>query len=467
MPGHAEITGIAVVAVVALVCGILMARLRQPAIVGYILAGLLLGPSGFGLVADRAQVALLAELGVLLLLFLIGMELSLRAFARVWRVSLVGAALQIAIAAAVTLALSGLLDWSWRFAVVLGFAVALSSTAVAIKTLEDIGELRTGVGRTAIGVLIAQDLAVVPMLLIIDGMGRERAFDMAILGKIGIAVLGLGLMIRILSRRDRISLPFGRFFARSNDLTAVGALAYCFAAAAASGVLGLSPAYGAFLAGLFIGNTTSRRAIYRATLPVQSVLIMVFFLSIGLLIDLAYIWTNLGTVLLLLAVVTIFKTAMNVALLHGLGEPWPRAFLAGVVLGQIGEFSFLLVAAGVGAAIVGADEQRLMVSVIALSLVTSPLWLVTARRLHNLASGGISSLGELLDQVYGHEARLVAVTSGRAYRLSYRLGAGALRVVNRLRPHPAADSAPAEPPPCAATAKRRAPRRRKSPTDDA
>ena len=342
MPGHAEITGIAVVAVVALVCGILMARLRQPAIVGYILAGLLLGPSGFGLVADRAQVALLAELGVLLLLFLIGMELSLRAFARVWRVSLVGAALQIAIAAAVTLALSGLLDWSWRFAVVLGFAVALSSTAVAIKTLEDIGELHTGVGRTAIGVLIAQDLAVVPMLLIIDGMGRERAFDMAILGKIGIAVLGLGLMIRILSRRDRISLPFGRFFARSNDLTAVGALAYCFAAAAASGVLGLSPAYGAFLAGLFIGNTTSRRAIYRATLPVQSVLIMVFFLSIGLLIDLAYIWTNLGTVLLLLAVVTIFKTAMNVALLHGLGEPWPRAFLAGVVLGQIGEFSFLL-----------------------------------------------------------------------------------------------------------------------------
>ena len=165
MPGQTELTGLAVVAVAALACGILLTRLRQPAIVGYIIAGVLLGPSGLALVEDRSLIAALAELGVLMLLFVIGMELRLRALTRVWRLALIATGLQIAISVGVMMALSRLMGWSGALSILLGFIVAVSSTTVAIKILEDIGQLRSPAGRLAVGVLIAQDLAIVPMML--------------------------------------------------------------------------------------------------------------------------------------------------------------------------------------------------------------------------------------------------------------------------------------------------------------
>jgi CPA2 family monovalent cation:H+ antiporter-2 len=214
-----------------------------------------------------------------------------------------------------------------------------------------------------------------------------------------------------------VSLPLGRWVAGSLDLTALTGLAYCFGAAAVSGLVGLSAAFGAFLAGLVIGNSAERIVMLNATKPIQSVLLMIFFLSVGLLIDLGFIWRELGTVLVLLLFVTVLKTALNVAILHALGARWYRAFLAGTVLGQIGEFSFVLVAAGGAVGTLGEESERLMVAVIALSLVVSPLWLLTARRLHGLATMGVSTLGPLLAAVYGNERALAdrAATRVRAY----------------------------------------------------
>ena len=417
MPGQTELTGLAVVAVAALACGILLTRLRQPAIVGYIIAGVLLGPSGLALVEDRSLIAALAELGVLMLLFVIGMELRLRALTRVWRLALIATGLQIAISVGVMVALSRLMGWSGALSILLGFVVAVSSTTVAIKILEDIGQLRSPAGRLAVGVLIAQDLAIVPMMLIIDATAPTHAFDLGAVAAIIVAVGVLTLLIRYLTRRQRVSLPLGRWVAGSLDLTALTGLAYCFGAAAVSGLVGLSAAFGAFLAGLVIGNSAERIVMLNATKPIQSVLLMIFFLSVGLLIDLGFIWRELGTVLVLLLFVTVLKTALNVAILHALGTRWYRAFLAGTVLGQIGEFSFVLVAAGVAAGTLGEEVERLMVAVIALSLVVSPLWLLTARRLHGLATMGVSTLGPLLAAVYGHERALAdhAAARVRAY----------------------------------------------------
>jgi CPA2 family monovalent cation:H+ antiporter-2 len=170
--GHAaELTGFAVIALSALIGGMIMARLRQPPMVGYILAGMALGPSGFGLVENREHVAILAELGILLLLFLIGMELSVRAFLAYIRLAMTVVALQVAASVLVILACSKLLGFSLALSILLGFVVALSSTAVAIKMMEETGELRTRVGRVAVVVLIAQDLAFLPMLLIVQNMG--------------------------------------------------------------------------------------------------------------------------------------------------------------------------------------------------------------------------------------------------------------------------------------------------------
>jgi CPA2 family monovalent cation:H+ antiporter-2 len=425
---------IATVATAALVLGLLLQRLRQPAIVGYIVAGVALGPSALGLVVDDKPVRIFAELGVLMLLFVIGMEMSLRGFRRVLRLAVSAAALQIVLSVAVMLIVTRLFDRSMEIGIVLGFVVALSSTAVAIKLLEDIGELRTDIGRTAISVLIAQDLAVVPMLLIVNGLASGDGMPLSGYAKLVAAIGLLALMIVVLTRRERVGLPFARVVEGNIELTAITALAYCFGAALLSALVGLSAAYGAFLAGLWIGNSTARTSILQAALPIQSVLLMMFFLSIGLLLDLTFIWEHLGEVLVLLLVVTLFKTAMNVGILRLVGEPWPRAWIAGIVIGQIGEFSFVLIAAAMAAGLTDEAGGKLAMSVIALSLMLSPLWLITARRLGRLVWNNITGFGQIWAGIYGEEAHAVVVVTQRTARFSMRMGSQGVEAIRHLLP---------------------------------
>jgi Kef-type K+ transport system membrane component KefB len=199
-----DLTGIAVVASVAVISGLALIRLRQPAIVGYILAGVLLGPSGLALIGRTEGLITLAELGVLMLLFLIAMELSIRAFVTVLRTALLCALLQIGVALGLTFLLALLMNWPVKTAVLLGFIVSLSSTAVAIKMLEDIGELRTHIGRITVGVLIAQDLAVVPMLIVAAAMAGEGHFTYIVAIKVAVSVALLAALIWYLSRRQRV-----------------------------------------------------------------------------------------------------------------------------------------------------------------------------------------------------------------------------------------------------------------------
>jgi len=404
MEAHANLTGLAVVALAALVCGLFMARLRQPAIVGYILAGVILGPSALGLVENRENVAILAELGVIMLLFLVAMEMSLRGFMQVWRVALATALLQIGVSVGVMMAVSTLLDWSTSLAVLLGFVVALSSTAVVIKMLEQINVLRAPVGQLVVGILIAQDLAVVPMILTLNAMAEPTISILHVL-KIIASVTFLVLLAIWLSRKRRLILPFGRIVAGQFDLRPLSGLTLCFAAAAVTGLLGLSAPFGAFLAGLVVGNSNARAMMIRATRPIQSVLMMVFFLSIGLLIDLQFIWDNIGQVLLLLLLVTVLKTALNIGLLHLLREPWPHAFVAGVVLAQIGEFSFVLGQTAIAGGLIAQPEMRLIVSVTAFSLLISPLWMAAARRLMRIILLSVTSFDETIDLLIGAQLK--------------------------------------------------------------
>jgi CPA2 family monovalent cation:H+ antiporter-2 len=307
------------------------------------------------------------------------------------------------------LLLSRVLGWSYGMAVLVGFALALSSTAVAVKILEDAGELRTRAGRITVGVLIAQDLAVVPMMLAIGAFAGDGLAWFAVL-KIALSLAVLAGLIGFLSRGRKVRLPFAAVVAGHADLKPLAALAFCFGAAALTGLIGLSAPYGAFLAGLVIGNSSERRAMIEASRPIQSVLIMVFFVSIGLLLDLGYVWRNLGTVLVLFLLVAVFKTALNVGALRVLGQSWPVAFLSGAVMAQIGEFSFLLSLLGVASGVIGREDSRLIVAVTVLSLALSPLWLITARRVHALARQGIGEVDELLRLLYGREAEFVAET---------------------------------------------------------
>jgi CPA2 family monovalent cation:H+ antiporter-2 len=414
---HSDLTALAIVVLAALACGMIMTRLRQPAVVGYILAGVILGPTVLGGLEDRENISFLAELGVLMLLFFIGMELNLRDFRAVWRIAVATALLQVAGGLLVMFGLGYFLGWPTGVAVLFGFVMALSSTAVVVKMLEAVNILRTPVGQLTLGVLIAQDLAVIPMVLMVSALGKG-GIGVASVAEIAIAVAFLVGLIRYLSRGRKVVLPFARVVAGNLDLTPLAGLVYCFGAAAVAGLLGLSPAFGAFLAGLFIGNSTGRRAMIRSTRPIQAVLLMLFFLSIGLLFDLGFIWDNLGTVILLLLFVTVVKTALNMAVLHALREPWPHAFISGLMLAQIGEFSFVLGTAGVAAGVIGAEENSLIIAVAVLSLLFSPLWQLMVRRLLRIALASITSLSVTFRLLGGRKGIRALALLRRSSRLA-------------------------------------------------
>ena len=409
-----ELTGLAVVAAAATLCGMAMARLNQPAIVGYILAGVLLGPSGLALVGDRGQIEALAELGVLMLLYIIGMELSVRSFRHMWRIAVFSAGLQILVSLIAVLFLGYALGWPMSHVLLFAFVLALSSTAVGVTMMEDVGALRQRVGRIAVGVLIAQDLAVAPMLIILTGLSGE-GFDFFVVLKICLTVGLLILLVRYLSRRQRLTLPFSTLVLGKVDLRPVAALAWCFTAAALAGLIGISAVFGAFLAGLVVGSSQQRHELFAAAKPIESILLMTFFLSIGLLIDLQFLWDNLGLVLLLWAFVTIFKTALNTAIFRAMGESWQHAFLSSLFLAQIGEFGFILGGVAIDSSIIDSDLYRLVVAVTVLSLITSPIWMNSARRVQHRAARRMDTIGGLLRLVYFREWRFTRRNSRALY----------------------------------------------------
>lgn len=413
----ADMTGIAFVTVLAVLMGMLFVRLRQPPIVGYILAGLVLGPTGLGFVTHAGNITLLAELGVIMLLFLVGMELSLKAFILVLRPAVLTALAQVSMSLVITLGFAALLHWPVQQAILLAFIVAVSSTAVAMRMLDEIGELRTETGRITVGVLIAQDIAIVPMLVLVNSFsGGEAGLGMVLIKLAATGAILFGV-IRVLTRRGKIALPFTSAVTGKVDLIALACVAFCFGAAALTGLLGLSAAFGAFLAGLIVANSTLRAEAINVTEPIQSVLMVVFFLSIGLLIDLRFIVENLTLVVIFVLGVLVAKSAFNVAILHLVGEPWERAFPAGLIMAQIGEFSFVLAAVGIQNRLIDPAGYKLAIAVIAMSLLISPLWMVSVRRFHEVATRGITDFRAALAETYSGELQELERGADRVRRL--------------------------------------------------
>ena len=386
-----NLTAIAIVFSVALLCGLLLMRFKQPAIIGYIVAGVILGPSGFQIIEETEAAKTLAELGVLLLLFLIGMELSLRAFKTVYKLASVIVLVQVVFSILVTSIIGIAMSWDWQQGILLGFVLAVSSTAVTVKVLADRGELRTHFGRITVGILIAQDLAVVAMLLVIEALNPNKQFDLWIIPKTIGAIIFVITIVRFLSKRERIRLPLAlrQAFGADREVVPIAALAFCGVCATTSGLIGLSTAFGSFLAGLIVGNSSERQIVLRSTRPIQSVLLVVFFLSVGLLIDVGFFFDNLGTLIVVFILATIAKGLINIIAVRIAGQPWEQSVLVGVTLGQIGEFAFVIASVGFTVNAIDSEGYKIAVAVIALSLMLGPAWVVLERRLRAAEDLGI------------------------------------------------------------------------------
>lgn len=380
MDHHHALTHLATILAAAFLGGAVFKKLKQPVLVGYIIVGLLLGPSMMGVVESTQEVSLMAELGILLLLFIVGMEIDLKSFKSVSRISLVTCGAQIGIGLLAMAFLGLLFGWPVNQSILLGFAIALSSTAVALKILEEMGLRKTQVGQTSVGILVAQDMAFIPMVLIIGALSTNDGFNYGGLIRLGIAVLVLaGVMFLLTNKPGIFQKLWNKFEALKNDAmkgqVAITGLAFCFSAAALAGMFGLSAAYGAFLAGITLGHTMTRKELEAHTKPIFDVTIMVFFLSIGLLIDLKFLWENWLAALVLLVVTMSLKTVVNFYVLRWQGMAREEAYVTGAALAQVGEFSFILAAMGMGAGTIESEGYKYVVAIISLSLLATPLWM--------------------------------------------------------------------------------------------
>ncbi|MBC6444877.1 MAG: cation:proton antiporter [Alphaproteobacteria bacterium GM202ARS2] len=375
---HDGLVNIAIVVLIALASALAMGRLKQPPALGFILAGVVLGPSALGFVDNRETVDLLAELGVLTLLFLIGTEMPTTSFRQVWKPALSVAIGQVVLSLTITISFALIFDLPLATSIVLGFIVTLSSTAVVIKMLNTMNITASPPGQIIVGILVAQDLFFIPMMLVVGMLSQAEPGIADVLRVIFSIALMVGLLF-LLQRRGRIHLPLQEATSHNRELIIVRAVAMCFGAAALSGLVGFSPAYGAFLIGIAVAHSDERQTMLNVVKPIETLLMMMFFLSIGLLIDFSYIASNWHRVLTALFIVTVLKTLLNIFLMRLVGEPWHHALIAGFLLAQIGEFSFLLSKAAEEGGLITSEKSLLIITTTALSLTITPLWLSVAR----------------------------------------------------------------------------------------
>ncbi|MDR1034498.1 MAG: cation:proton antiporter [Holosporales bacterium] len=386
-------THLTVIILVAAISGVLLARLNQPVMIGYILAGVMFGPSGFSFISSQDQIHFYSELGILLLLFVIGMELNVKSFLKMWKIPTLFTIIQVVTNVALALLFAFIFEWPIYVSLLVAFISSLSSTAAIVKVLEHIGELRTDVGHISIGILVAQDIVIVPMMLIMREC--KNALNITIVFDLLVAIGLVVLLIKYLGRKEKIIVPSLRFLSNA-ELTPVVTLGLCFAAASIVVLFGLSEAYGAFLAGLFIGNTQERQNVLNSVKPIQNVLLMAFFLSIGLMFDLHFLAENWYIVILTLIGVTAWKIFSNSILLRAFSIEMAKSVSIGIILAQLGEFSLLLANVATQSQTIDGFGQKLIICVTALSLSMSSVFISLSTKTKNLSFLGDNSLSSIM-----------------------------------------------------------------------
>jgi CPA2 family monovalent cation:H+ antiporter-2 len=359
-----------------------------PSLAGFILAGILVGPRSLGLVSDAHEVELLAEIGIVLLLFGIGLEMSLEKVRRLWKPILLGGSLQLGLTIALAAWISTTFALGWRQGVFIGFMVAISSTAIVLRGLEFRGTIDAPHGRFALGILVFQDLSVVPMMLAIPllaqtgGSGWE---SLLALGKAVAVVLGVLVASRLVVPR------LLHFVARTRqrDLFVLVVLLLCVGTAWVVALVGVSLALGAFLAGLVVAGSDYRNQAMADLIPFREVLASLFFISVGMLLDPTMLIFDPLPVLGILGAILVAKFVIVVAVGLVLRLPLRVALITGMTLAHTGEFLFVLLKAADGVDLIDDQLASQLMTAAILSMLVTPLLMYLSPRV----AAGVSGFG--------------------------------------------------------------------------
>ena len=354
--------------------GLFAALLKQPVLLGYLIAGVVVGPTGLGLIKEIVQVETLAQFGVAFLLFALGVEFSFSELKKVKAISLGGGGLQIALTISVTTLASLGLGWvtSPAQGVFLGAILSLSSTAVVLKCLMERNETGTPHGQVMLGILVVQDLALGLMLAVLPALDKPvEEIGLAV----GWALLQTGLFaLGAVAAGIWVIPPLLRLLAKteSRELFLLGVVAICLGIALLTEHLGLSIEMGAFVAGLMISEVEYADQTLTYVEPLRDIFAALFFASIGMLIDPFFLWNNLELILGLVAIVFVGKFLIITPLVRLFRYPLKTALIAGLGLAQIGEFSFVLASEGQSLGLVSRRVYLLILGTTAVTLVLTP-----------------------------------------------------------------------------------------------
>lgn len=377
------ITTLAAAFALALALGFAAARLKLPALVGYLLAGILIGPATPGYVADMKLAAELAEIGVMLLMFGVGLHFSLADLMAVRRIAVPGAVLQIAAATALGAGAALYWGWSWGAAIVFGLALSVASTVVLLKALEARGMLETGNGRIAVGWLIVEDLAMVLVLVLLPPLagvlgGQGQATEPSALAlTLGKTLMAVGAFVALMLVVGRRLLPWilwevTRTGSRELFTLCVVAAAVSIAFASAS-LFGVSFALGAFFAGMVLRESQFSHRAAQESLPLRDAFAVLFFVSVGMLFDPSVLVREPLRVLLVVAIIVLGKSLAAAALVLALRYPLSTALAVSASLAQIGEFSFILAGLGMSLGLLPQEGYSLVLAGALISIAVNPL----------------------------------------------------------------------------------------------
>ena len=356
--------------IAAAIGGAVAVRLRQSAVVGYIFAGLAIGPSTPGLVADIEIVNSLADLGVIFLMFSIGISISFHEIRRVGKLVAVGGTVQVVASIAIGWLIGMGLGWSSLEALFLGAFTSISSTAIAGRILSERAETESGQGIVTIGWLAVQDLLTIVLIVLLTslvGSGGPEEIALAV----GKAVLFIALVLpiggRVVPRLFELLASF-----RRRELFTLGVVALTLGTAAVGSLFGISLALGAFLAGTLIADSDLSHQVMGEAIPFRDVFAGLFFVSIGMLVDPGLIVANPPVILVLLVLIGPVKGALVTALGAAFRYPFRTTALAGILLAQSAEFSFVLARIGTEAGVLSEEHFGLLLSSAALSIILAP-----------------------------------------------------------------------------------------------
>ncbi|HEY3371561.1 MAG TPA: cation:proton antiporter [Prolixibacteraceae bacterium] len=359
----------------------LFTKINIPTIIGYLLTGIVAGPSLLGILRSPDDIEFMAEIGIIILMFTIGLEFSLNHLIKIRKIVFFGGFLQLLITAGITMFFAMMYDLGWQSSLFVGFLTALSSTALVLKILQERGELTSNYGRTVVGILVFQDIILIPLMLLTPMLGGKTAHVGMAMFILAIKSAGIIALVFVGNKWVMPKVLHMIALTKNKELFLMSILLICLAVALLTSEMGMSLAFGAFLGGLMISRSEYSQDAFSHVLPFKDTFTSFFFVSIGMMLDLSFVYDHILLIAATVVLVIAIKSLVAGGTAFLLGHTFRGTVVVGLALAQIGEFSFILAKTGQSYDILSGFYYQLFLSVTIMTMAASPFIIMISKPL--------------------------------------------------------------------------------------